>query len=238
MSKIYERLSSLTPLLQGKQVNYLPAMVGALRRQGIEDKDIQKLVESFMKIMPVGDLGEKLYPKSIFDEYYIHKTNFYLGQLRTKSFEELFNLILQEENDMGATYEFAGLLRVMYALQSEEELVIAEALAFFDLSTLKKQLEDPRTISIEKTLKDMKNRYDETPSRTNLVVLMNLLAIENLASYIHNLDDVLSRYVTYAKDIPEESDIEYPTLEEIMKQDVRSFDDPLLMIMYDLLSNE
>ncbi|MGS0972221.1 MAG: hypothetical protein ACVCEJ_03130 [Candidatus Izemoplasmataceae bacterium] len=238
MSKLYERLSSLTPLLQGKQVNYLPMMVGALKNEGIDESRIKELVDNFIKKMPVGDLGEKLYPKSMFDEYYIHKTNFYLGQLRVKSFDVLFHQILDTEHDLSASYEFAGLLRLMYALRSEEELPLAEALAFFDLSAMKKQVEIEENLSFDELKEILTKNYEERPSRKNLVILMNLLTLARLKSYLPNFEEVLERYFIVSSDVPLESENLYPSLTEIKEAKIDSFDDMLLMIMHDLLNNK
>jgi|GEM_PF-2642356 len=234
MKKLYERLSSLTPLLQGKEVNYLPMMVGALKDQELDDEMIEVIIESYMNKIPVGDLGENMYPKSIFDEYYIHKTNFYLGQLKKKPFEDLFHELMKENHDLGTTYEFAGILRIFYAVKSEDELMLAEALAFFDLSAMKKTFDDVVIIDDETLLNNIKEQYSKKPSKKYLIGLNTLLALKELKYYFMHYEEVVSRFALLFDELPLNED-DYPSIEEIKERNITTFEDPHIIILKDLL---
>ena len=235
MRKLYERLSSLTPLLQGKQINYLPMMVGALKEQGVEEEVVKDLVESFIQTMPVGDLGEKLYPKSKFDSYYIHKTNYYLGQLKRRSFDRIFQDLLKEPGDLGRTFEFAGIVRLHYALKSENELSLAEALALFDLSIEKVSVDVEETLSFDDVKEDLCKTYKEHPSRNHMIALMSVFALGELTTYMKEKEKIFARFYHLVKNM-QETPLEVLSYEELKSGDIRDLDRPLCMVAYDLIN--
>lgn len=234
MRKLYERLSSLTPLLQGKQINYLPMMVGALKHQGVKEETIKDLVNLFLKKMPVGDLGEKLYPKSTFDEYYIHKTNYYLGQLKQRPFDKVLANLMDKPGDLGVSYDFAGILRLYYALLSENELSIAEALALLDLS-IEQAKEPSRNRSFLEIKSDLEKNYKETQSKEYLLGLLALLALKEMAIYLPDFTSVINRLHEQVTFLKNPKNIRFLSIKEIKEADMVSLDEPLLMIAYDLL---
>jgi len=234
MRKLYERLSSLTPLLQGKQINYLPMMVGALKEQGVEEETVKDLVESFIQTMPVGDLGEKLYPKSSFDSYYIHKTNYYLGQLKQRSFDQIFQDLIKQPGDLGKTFEFAGIVRLHYALKSENELSLAEALALFDLSMEKVSIDVKEKVSYEDIKDDVCKTYKDHPSRQHMIALMSLFALEDLSTYMDDKEKIFTRFYHLVKN-NQDTPQEVLTYEDLKRKNIKDLDRPLYMVAYDLI---
>lgn len=128
-----EKYQSLSPTCHNWNTNHLPMVITALKQLGASDSVIEATAAQYVKEQPTPDLANKFYVQNDFEEQYINKTNMYNIQIneigRDATIKEFFTFAQFSL----ASGLFHGLIRLYYAIIEDNDLLIAQALAYFEL---------------------------------------------------------------------------------------------------------
>lgn len=135
MKRIYERYEALSPIYQGGLTNHLPMVLTALKNLGLSDALITVRLDHYKEVKGILDLTETTTPISEFEQEYINRTSFYLGELHHKGEDIIIGEFINKYKYNISSALFHGLIRLAYAKQEKNDLMIAQALAYFELSS-------------------------------------------------------------------------------------------------------
>lgn len=130
--KLLNRFSSYSPIYNNGLTNHLPMVVIALHQMGVSQNDIKEIVETYADTHELIDLHSQFYPKTPDDEKYITLTNTYINVIRDHGIKKTVSSFLQDHANKLPSALFHGLIRLYYSvLYNEDELLIAQSLAYF-----------------------------------------------------------------------------------------------------------
>jgi hypothetical protein len=134
---IFQKYESLSPIYKYGLTNHLPMMITALKQMGVEDSIIDNVADNYVKKNDIPFLLDKQYPISEFEETYISKTNLYLDQLAKDGKESTIKEFFTIANYSLSSGLFHGLIRLYYSVLENDNMLIAQALAYFELISSK-----------------------------------------------------------------------------------------------------
>jgi hypothetical protein len=130
--KLYRRYEALSPIYQGGLTNHLPMMMIALLKLGLKEDIIIDKCDQYKQEKGVLDLTEVSTPVTEFEQAYVHLTSTYLGEINHKGIDIIIGEFIQKHQHMVVSGLFHGLIRLAYAKEVGDPLLIAQALAYFD----------------------------------------------------------------------------------------------------------
>lgn len=178
---LLNRFSSLSPVYQSGLTNHLPMMITALKEMNVFNLDIQTISEAYVESKGISDLHNSLSIKSEFEQKYISSTNTYINMINKNGVELIVGVFLSEFKYSLASGLFHGLIRLYYSLLTEDELQIAQALAFFHLMINDIKLQGEYSESITPFDKLLKYRMNEK------IAFRNSSSMEKFDSLLDNL---------------------------------------------------
>jgi len=131
--KLHERFSTLSPIYSGGLTNHLPMVITALRLLGVEDSKIEVISEEYVEHKNIVDLSNSGIDNDSFSDEYIRLTNFFLSEIKYKSVETVLTTMLNNNKYALNSGLFHGLIRIAYGYMENDDLLIAQALAYFEL---------------------------------------------------------------------------------------------------------
>lgn len=132
---LYTKYEALSPIYQGGLTNHLPMMLNILEKWSVKPEDIEQLLDQYHNDRGIYDLTNTALPITEFEEQYVHLTNHYLHEFRNSNLKEVVsNFITNHQSNLPSAL-FHGIIRLYYSLQTDSELQVAQALAYFDLVT-------------------------------------------------------------------------------------------------------
>jgi hypothetical protein len=133
---LYERHEALSPIYQGWSVNPLPMLYTIFQEQGLEDDVLDEVLHSVRDTLGLFELSDPTYPVSDAEQEYVNKTSYYLGELHDKGTDIVLGTFLTDKEATIASMEFLLLARLGYAKRSENDMLVAQALAFYDVFSM------------------------------------------------------------------------------------------------------
>lgn len=131
--KLQERFSTLSPIYSGGLTNHLPMVITALRLLGVEDEVVEEIAEKYVGDKSIVDLSNSGIENDAFNDEYVRLSNFFLGEIQDKSVEVVLKSTLSENQYSLQSGLFHGLIRIAYAYLENNDLLIAQGLAYFEL---------------------------------------------------------------------------------------------------------
>ncbi len=131
--RLLERFEALSPIYNEGLTNHLPMMIVALQKLGIEDDDIEFISEEYVGRKHIPDLTDKYYVKSKDEIEYVTLTNLYITKINKLGKEEVVRWYLNKAKFALVSGLFHGLIRLSYALMTDSDLLVAQAMAYFDI---------------------------------------------------------------------------------------------------------
>ncbi len=151
---VHQMYSSLSPVYGGGLTNHLPMMITALKYLEVEDHMIKEISKTYVDTRGIFDLNGDLV-KSNYDEEYIKISNFYLTEINKSSIEVVVKTFLNKHRFGLHSALFHGLIRLAYAYMEYDELLVAQALSYFELS-----YKDGKLVGEGITYSKMNERFD------------------------------------------------------------------------------
>lgn len=151
--KLHERYSTLSPIYSGGLTNHLPMMITALRLLDVEENRIEMISKEYVENKNIVDLSNTLIENDPFSDEYIRLTNYYLQEFKHHGIEQTMHLVLNGNRYSLHSGLFHGMIRIAYAYLENDELLIAQGLAYFDM--IKQELKLQGNISTD-IFKDFK----------------------------------------------------------------------------------
>lgn len=172
--KLLEAYQSLSPVFPNWNTNHLPMMLIALKQLHAPVSLIEESATRYLREKPIADLSDKYHTLSPFDEQYINKTNMYHIQLNEIGRAAVLTEFFTVAKFSLASALYHGMIRLQYALLSDSDLQIAQALAYFELVSTEYEFSGPAFGNADafKTL--------ETFRKTNSLTLKSTSTMEKL----------------------------------------------------------
>lgn len=130
---LLKRFSTLSPIYQGELTNHLPMLIIALESLGVANSSIKTIAEEYVTDKSISDLHSQLtaLPITPFEKKYISLTNTFLNVINDSGLEVTLTNFFKQNQFSLASGLFHGLIRLYYAILSENDLQIAQALSYF-----------------------------------------------------------------------------------------------------------
>ncbi|MCF7927271.1 MAG: questin oxidase family protein [Candidatus Izimaplasma sp.] len=132
--KLLKAYEAYSPIYRGGLTNHLPMMVIALYELGIDEEQIEEIANTYIDKTHIYELSDKKIPKTRFENKFVERTNFYLSEFKTQGKEPIIKRVLNKYNYGVCSALFHGVIRLHYAIISKDDLQIAQALAYHELS--------------------------------------------------------------------------------------------------------
>ncbi len=137
MKRIYERYEALSPIYKGGLTNHLPMVLTALKKLEVPREITIDILENYKEDKGLLDLTEQTTPVSEYEQVYINRTSFYLGDIHHRGEDVVIGEFLNKyKMNLGCAL-FHGIIRLSYAKQEGDDLMIAQALSYYELSSEK-----------------------------------------------------------------------------------------------------
>lgn len=133
--KIYKRYEALSPIYQGGLTNHLPMVYTALKQLGLSNEEIIVKLDKYKDQKGILDLTEITTPISEFEQEYINLTSKHLGEINHKGVDVVLGEFINQFKYNIESALYHGLIRLAYAKQENNPLMIAQAMAYFELSS-------------------------------------------------------------------------------------------------------
>lgn len=133
--KLQERFNALSPIYRNGLTNHLPMMITALRRLNVSDNDIKVIAELYVEEKGIVSLSDKFIHDDPYDLEYIRLTNYFTNEINMHGKDGVIKYFLSNHKYALHSALFHGLIRLAYAYIEENDLLVAQALAYFDLSS-------------------------------------------------------------------------------------------------------
>jgi hypothetical protein len=137
---LYRRYEALSPIYQGGLTNHLPMVLNALRELGIDDDIIISKLDAYRDSKGLYDLTDSNVPIDSFNQTYINRTGFYLGELNHKGEDIVIGEFINANKFGISSVLFHGLIRLAYAKKVHHPLMIAQSLAYFEITSEKVEI--------------------------------------------------------------------------------------------------
>jgi hypothetical protein len=131
--KDYRRYEGLSPIYQGYLTNHLPMYYQILKEYNVEKELLFERLDNYKNDRDLYSLTDQMYPTSDFEQQYIQKTSQYLGELHRYGEDVVIGNVLHQYQHGLHGHLFHGIIRLMYAVRSSYDLLIAQALAYLSL---------------------------------------------------------------------------------------------------------
>lgn len=130
---IYQKYEALSPVYQGGLTNHLPMVLIALKELGVPNDLIIKKLDNYRDEKWIFDLTNSNTPIDNFNQEYINRTSYNLGVLNQQGEDILIGEFINKNKFNISSALFHGLIRLAYAKQVHHPLMIAQALAYFEI---------------------------------------------------------------------------------------------------------
>ena len=205
--KLHQRFSTLSPIYDGGLTNHLPMMITALKLLDVEEQDIELIAEEYVGSKNLLDLSHSGIENDIYNDEYIRLTNFFLNEMKRIGISDTVSEVLNANSYALHSALFHGIIRLAYALLEYDELLIAQSLAYFELSKEDMKMEGTRKEDITEAFRELteirKNEIElstySSMSRFS-EVMDNANIVDNMFypyDILHNKDKVLKLFVDY-----------------------------------------
>jgi len=131
---IYRKYEALSPIYQGGLTNHIPMVLVALKELGVTEEKIAEKLDNYRQQKWLFDLTDSNTPIDDFSQEYINRTGFYLGELNHKGEDIVVGEFINKNKLTISSGLFHGLIRLAYAKQVHHPLMIAQALAYYELT--------------------------------------------------------------------------------------------------------
>ena len=152
---IYQKYEALSPIYQGGLTNHLPMVLVALKELGLKDEIIIEKLDNYREQKWLFDLTDSNTPIDDFNQEYINRTGYNLGSLNHKGEDIVIGEFINKNKYAIGSSLFHGLIRLAYAKQVHHHLMIAQAIAYFEISVEKTEV---KAIYIDE--KDFEQSYN------------------------------------------------------------------------------
>lgn len=132
LKKLYRRYEALSPIYRGSLTNHLPMLLTALHKMGVDKETITIKCDQYRDEKGILDLTQVQTPITDFEQTYINLTSQFLGELNNRGTDIVVGEFLSKHRKMFVSGLFHGLIRLAYAKESKEPLLIAQALAYYE----------------------------------------------------------------------------------------------------------
>jgi len=130
--KLYEKYEALSPIYQGGLTNHLPMMFTALVESGVSTAKIEEILDKYKSDKDLYELTDVTYPTSDFEQAYINQTGYYLGRIHEVGVDITVGVFMNDMTHALSSGLYHGLIRLAYGLKSKHDVLIAQALAYFE----------------------------------------------------------------------------------------------------------
>ena len=209
---LYTKYEALSPIHSGGLTNHLPMLLNVLQRFNVSDALIEQILDQYRDEHAIFDLTLPNTPRDEFDDAYVISTGHYLSEINRDGIELAVSNFLEAHVLSIPSGLFHGVIRLMFAVLTDEAMQIAQAMAYFDLVSSSYELTGQLTSSLDLKSKLETNRLllhesnfkfstDYTDTKFNElkelpIVKDNLLMFENGALTKEEiLDIILNRYL-------------------------------------------
>jgi hypothetical protein len=131
--KLNERFSSLSPIYDGGLTNHLPMMITALKLLDVNEEDIELIATEYYESKNLLDLSDTLIENDPYNTEYIRLTNYFLSEINQSTMDDTIHTFLNENEFSLHSGLYHGLIRLAYAYLESNDLLVAQALAYFTL---------------------------------------------------------------------------------------------------------
>lgn len=193
MKKLLERFSTLAPTYNVGLTNHLPMMIIALNELGVHVRDIEHIAENYVSKKQIPDLHDDQYIRTPDDEEYIHLVNSYIIAINKNGIDSVVESFLDCHKYLLSSALFHGLIRLYYALKTEDTLQIAQALAYFNMSAFDCQIKTYKygTLKEFETLKEYRKNLDmKFKSNTTMKRCKQLLEDDYLHDHLFKVEAI------------------------------------------------
>ena len=142
----YKRYQTLSPIYGGGLTNHLPMVLTIYNLLDLDEETIIAKLEAYIEERGIYDMTKPYAPRSEFDQAYINRTSFYLSELNHVGKDIVVGTFLAEKRASIFSALFHGLIRLYYALIEKDDMQIAQALAYFELSSESIKIETKATL--------------------------------------------------------------------------------------------
>ena len=211
--KLHERFSTLSPIYSGGLTNHLPMMITALRLLDVEEEVIELISKEYVEKKNIVDLSNSGIENDPFNDEYIRLTNYFLQEMKHHGVEEIMYNTLSSSSYSLHSGLFHGIIRIAYAYMENNELLIAQGLAYFDLIKSELKLEGKVSENLQKDFenlvsirkKDIEIRKTRTMDKVQIVlenddVLNNLFYPKDILKYKEGALELFVEYFNKTKD--------------------------------------
>lgn len=195
--KIYKQYEALSPIYKGGLTNHLPMVLTALRELGLSEEEIVTRLDTYRDEKGILDLTETTTPINDYEQEYVNLTSKYLGEINHKSVDVVLGEFINKYKWNLESALYHGLIRLAYAKQEKNSLMIAQAMAYFELSSESIELPRGKTCSVNEFevaypgfLTQFKNMNFEFKSRSSMDKFKELLDLEIISDNLFTLRDV------------------------------------------------
>lgn len=185
---LYRKYEALSPIYRGGLTNHLPMVLTVLENMGIETEVITRKLDAYKDVKGLYDLTDNNTPMDDFNQNYINRTGFYLGELNRKGEDIVIGEFINLSKFNISSALFHGLIRLAYAKQAHHPLMIAQALAYFEVTSDKIDF-DARFESEEefikihnKVVEDLKKSDFKFESNSTMEKFQELLTHDEVSS--------------------------------------------------------
>jgi len=130
---LYAKYQALSPIYQGYKTNQLPVLYTMLRTLTLERNIIEVALDSYKQQVDLYELTDVTYPKTEQEEDYIGRTNLYLTELYRDGMDVVIGRYLDVFSDRLESMKYQGFVRLAFAKQSQDDILVAQALAYLDV---------------------------------------------------------------------------------------------------------
>jgi hypothetical protein len=153
--KLHERFSTLSPIYSGGLTNHLPMVITALRLLDVDEAAIEKFSEEYVSSKNIVDLTSSGIENDPFNDEYVILTNTFMNEINQKSVEKVVATVLNENKYSLHSGLFHGIIRLAYAYLEGNDLLIAQALAYFVMIAQDLKLNGTPTESVQDSFEDL-----------------------------------------------------------------------------------
>jgi hypothetical protein len=190
------KYKGLSPSYDGGLTNHLPMVITALKQMNVAENDIDNFISNYLNEKDIPYLHQKQYPISDFDESYINKTNLYLDELTVKKRDTVLKEFFKIAKYSLSSGLFHGLIRLYYAVLEDNDTLIAQALAYFELLSNKiilKGTYKSDTLHFETLLNIKKTSTFTFKTYGSMSKLNELIEKKEIISSIFSLNNITSK---------------------------------------------
>lgn len=203
--KLYQRYEGLSPIYQGYLTNHLPMLFQILREWQVDKKTMIDILDKYKKERDLYSLTDPMYPTSDFEKTYIQRTSHYLGDIHKYGEDVVIGNLLNRICKKLHGHLFHGLIRLMYAVRSKNDLLIAQGLSYLSLVADIDEL-TVRVHTFDSVVSNFDYLYnfaqkveldDELPTMDRLYQLYNNPEIQSTLQTIDRLSSQREKFLTW-----------------------------------------